>query len=177
MIKGLVFGILAVAAAVAGGFLSTLPGNSPAPAGVPEVAPAGTQPNYWDSGILVAPVIRDGKVIEYRTLNVVLKSGADKPLASSPVLPVLVQEIYQELILDKEFTEKMIDRAVNPAVIAKNLSERLTVALPDSDLQDVIVIHADRFAPAELRKNLIEENQTLDIGLGKEKGAKAGGTH
>lgn len=177
MIKGLVFGIAAIAAAFAGGLLSTFSVPDPAapPGPVAEAGPA--YPHYWDSGILVAPVIRDGAVMEYRTLNVILKTGPGKPMDSLPILPDLLQGIYQELLLDRKFTERMIARSVNPSVIGKHISERLTVALPDSDLQDVIVVHADRFAPNEMRKNLIEENHTLDMGLARDVGAKSGGTH
>lgn len=174
MIKGLAFGLAAIAAAFAGGLASTLTVQGPPPADAPVLPVAQGKPSYWDSGILVAPVIRDGGVAEYRTLNVILKLGPAASSSSQAILPERMQEIYQELLLNRDVAHEMMGRAVNPAAITENVRQRLTVALPDSDLMDVIVVHADRFAPDELRRNLIDERDAVDMGLRREKGAVSG---
>ncbi|MAW85391.1 MAG: hypothetical protein CMJ42_02555 [Phyllobacteriaceae bacterium] len=174
MIKGLAFGLAAIAAAFAGGFLSTLTLKAPQQAGIPVLAATDGQPAYWDSGILVAPVIRDGTVAEYRTLNVILKLGPGAQPGLETILPDRLQEVYQELLLDPDIAQKMMHPSVNPFAITKNVRQRLTVALPDSDLMDVIVVHADRFAPDELRRNLIEDGHGTDVDVSSQKGAKTG---
>ncbi|MFP1633708.1 hypothetical protein ACLB6G_18410 [Zhengella sp. ZM62] len=174
MIRGLAFGLAAIAAAFAGGFVSTLTLKAPEQPGAPALAVTGGQPAYWDSGILVAPVIRDGKVAEYRTLNVILKLGPGTPPGLETILPERIQEAYQELLLDPVIAQRMMDRAVNPFAITENVRQRLTVGLPDSDLMDVIVVHADRFAPDELRRNLIEDGDVVEVEVSSAKGAKTG---
>ncbi|PHP65717.1 hypothetical protein CSC94_17875 [Zhengella mangrovi] len=178
MIKSILFGLVAIAAAFGGGLASTLmPAGAPVEEMAADQQAAEPEPVFWDSGILVAPVIRNGTVAEYRTLNIIVKTGANSSPDRYPMVPIRIQEIYQELLLSPEFIEKMIDTAVNPKVISENISLRLTEAFPDSDVKDVLVVHADRFAPNELRKNLIDDNGTVGVGHEVKKGVETEKAH